>query len=89
MKTQTASIIASLLLVAPLAQGGPPREAGQRPCFSVNVQNDRVNEARVEQNCYRNYSRTVQAGRDNRVETIQTGEVNDNKVRQYSYGHLR
>jgi hypothetical protein len=89
MNIQTASIVAALLLAAPLAQGGPASQAGQRPCFSVNVQNDRVNEARVEQNCYRNYSRTVQAGRYNRVETIQTGEVNDNKVRQYDYGHLR
>lgn len=89
MEIKSLAILAGLLAVAPLAQGGPPRDASQRPCFSVNIQNDQVNEARVVQHCYRNYSRTVQAGRYNRAETIQTGEVNDNKVRQYDYGQLR
>lgn len=89
MKYAFFPMVAALLVAAPMVQGGAPRDQGQRPCFSVNIQNQRSNDARVEQHCYRNYSRTVQAGRYNRVETIQTGEVNDNKVRQYQYDHLR
>ncbi len=73
-----------LAAVAPVYAGsGPDRTSG--PCFRVTIQNDRVNESRVRQNCDRNYSRTVQAGARNRATTVQTGDVNDNKVRQYDY----
>lgn len=89
MKASIVSILAALLAAAPVVQGDPARERTQGACFNVKIQNERVNEASVEQNCNRNFSRTVQAGQSNRAETVQTGEVNNNKVRQYQYENLQ
>ncbi|AGA33736.1 hypothetical protein TVNIR_2076 [Thioalkalivibrio nitratireducens DSM 14787] len=75
----------ALLLAAPIAFGDAPRERTHGPCFNVTIQGDRVNDARVRQECDMTFSRTVQAGQHNSVETIQRGRVNDNKVRQYQH----
>ena len=71
-----------------LAQGGAAQEVIERPCISVNIQNERVNRSSVSQHCDRNYSRTVQAGAHNSAATAQTGTVNDNAVRQYWYDRM-
>jgi hypothetical protein len=92
MNPSSASIYSmGVLLVAlsPVSQGEPVHERTQGPCYSVKVQNERVNDARVEQSCTMNFSRTAQAGIENRSETIQTGEVNSNRVRQYQYNPPR
>jgi len=89
MKSYSFTIVAALLSAAPLVHGEPARERAPGPCFNVSVQNERVNRSVVEQDCQRNFNRTVQAGQSNWAETIQTGEVNNNKVRQYQYEHLR
>lgn len=76
----------ALLVSGPLAYGGEPvYERTHGPCFKVTIQADAVNESNVQQNCDQNFNRTVQAGKQNRAQTVQTGEVNDNKVRQYDY----
>lgn len=85
MKTSILSAAVVLLISAPLAYSDTAPDRTQGPCFSVNIQNERVNKSSVQQNCDRNISRTVQAGHQNWAETIQTGQVNDNKVRQYLY----
>lgn len=85
MKASILSIGILLIGAAPFAYGDTVRERTQGPCFSVNVQNDPINQSVVQQDCDRNFSRTVQAGRQNEAHTIQTGRVNDNKVRQYLY----
>ncbi|AHF00022.1 hypothetical protein [Thioalkalivibrio paradoxus] len=79
----------ALLLAAPTAFGDTPRERSHGPCFNVTVQGDRVNDARIRQDCDMNFSRTVQAGQHNSVETVQTGRINDNKVRQYQHDWTR
>lgn len=89
MKSLIFSAVVALLAAAPVVQGEPVRDRTQGPCFNVNIQNERVNQAAVEQNCDRNFNRTVQAGQSNWAATTQTGEVNNNKVRQYQYEHLR
>ena len=89
MKHLSLPIVAALLAGAPLAQGEPARDPTHSPCFHVSIQNERVNRSVVEQDCQRNYSRTVQAGQSNWAQTVQTGEVNNNTVRQYRYEHLR
>jgi hypothetical protein len=71
-----------LLAAAPIASSDT---AGERPCFSVTVQNDPVNHSSVQQDCDRNFNRTVQAGKENSARTLQTGQMNDSKVRQYHY----
>lgn len=81
----TAGLV--LVTVLPTAQAGSQEDS--RPCVSVNVQNDTVNHASVHQDCGRNINRTVQAGEDNAATTVQTGEVNNNKVRQYHYDRAR
>jgi hypothetical protein len=86
MKASTLSVGMALLLSAPVVLPGSDSERSQRPCFQVTVQNQPDNESRVRQTCEWNFSRTVQAGDRNLAETIQRGRVNDNKVRQYSYG---
>ena len=85
MKTSMLSVGIALLAAAPLVYGGSMQDQVYDPCFSVNIQNDTVNQATVRQNCDHNINRTVQAGQQNRAHTIQTGQVNDNKVRQYQY----
>ena len=85
MNPSILSVAMALLAATPLAYGGPAAERTDRPCFQVNVQNDRHNEANVQQNCDRNFNRTVQAGARNEAQTIQHGRVNNNTVRQYSY----
>ncbi len=79
----------ALAVATPVAVGDSAGDRSQGPCFGVTVQNQPVNQARVEQNCNRNFSRTVQAGRENSAYTVQTGRVNDNKVRQYHYDPAR
>jgi hypothetical protein len=79
----TAALI--LLTMVPIVQAEPIRDSAQRPCLNVQVQNDRLNRASVQQDCNRNVNRTVQAGADNLSQTIQYGETNSNKVRQYQY----
>lgn len=82
-------MVSLILAAAPSAWGEPAPERGQGQCFSVKIQNERVNEAAIPQDCNMNFSRTVQAGKSNWAETVQTGEVNNSKVRQYQYEHLR
>lgn len=89
MKTSIVSVGILLFSFVPLAQADGGRDRTQGPCYSVNIQNDRVNQSDVQQDCEMNFSRTVQAGRENRAATIQTGDVNNNKVRQYPYQHPR
>lgn len=61
------------------------RDNSARPCYDVNVQIDPRNRARVEQDCGRNVSRTMQAGQNNEASTVQRGDVNSNRVRQYGF----
>ena len=89
MKTLTLSVGILLFSLVPLAHADSGRDRTQGPCYSVNIQNDRVNQSDVKQDCEMNFSRTVQAGNENRTTTIQTGDVNNNKVRQYQYQHPR
>jgi hypothetical protein len=74
-----------LLVSMPFAYAQAGRDRGGDPCISVKIQHDSVNTSNVRQNCDRNVSRTVQVGKRNGAYTVQTGEVNDNKVRQYEY----
>lgn len=85
MKASILPVGVLLLAAMPnvYAGSGPDRTHG--PCFRVTIQNDRVNESEVRQNCDRNVNRTAQAGGRNRAQTVQMGGVNDNKVRQYHY----
>ena len=85
MKTSILSVAAVFLAASSIAHGGSVPDRIQGPCFHVSIQNDRVNESNVRQDCDRNVNRTVQAGAENRAQTIQTGSVNNNKVRQYHY----
>jgi hypothetical protein len=85
MKISLWSIGATLLVAMPLASAEPGPERTDRPCFHVSVQNERINDSTVQQNCERNFNRTVQAGAQNQAHTTQTGQVNSNKVRQYQY----
>jgi len=85
MKTLLLPAGLVLVMAAPWVHADADGRQTGDPCISVNIQNDRVNYASVEQNCDRNISRTVQAGEQNWSQTIQQGEVNDNKVRQYQY----
>lgn len=78
-----------LFIFVSLAQADGNRDRTQGPCYSVNIQNDQVNQSDVQQDCDMNFSRTVQAGTDNRASTVQIGDVNNNKVRQYQYEHPR
>ncbi|NCC23511.1 MAG: hypothetical protein EOM26_13865 [Alphaproteobacteria bacterium] len=89
MKTSIFWVGIPLFLMVPLAQADGGRDRAQGPCYSVNIQNDHVNQSDVQQDCDMNFSRTVQAGTDNRASTIQTGDVNNNKVRQYQYAPPR
>jgi hypothetical protein len=91
MQMRTSILSVGILLVASAASvhGDPVRDRTQSPCFNVNIQNERVNQSEVYQDCNMNFNRTVQAGQQNRAATIQTGELNNNKVRQYQYDHLR
>ncbi len=75
----------ALAVAAPVALGDSAGNRSQGPCFDVTVQNRPVNQSSVEQQCDRNFNRTVQAGRENAARTVQTGSVNDNKTRQYQY----
>ena len=79
----------AVLAAMPPALGQSPTVPARESCFSVNIQNDAVNRASVQQGCAHNISRTVQAGADNLAQTAQTGAVNDNAVRQFSYRKLR
>jgi len=56
-----------------------------RPCYDVNVQINRDNQARVKQDCDINISRTAQAGQNNSASTVQQGNINSNEVRQYEF----
>jgi len=85
MNSSIRAVAMALLAATPLAYGGPAAEWTARPCVEVNVQNDRHNEANVQQHCDRNFNRTVQAGARNEAQTIQNGRINNNTVRQYSY----
>ncbi len=85
MKNSIFCVGILLFLLVPQAQAGGDSERVQGPCYRVNIQNDRVNQTDVRQDCDMNFSRTVQAGTENRASTIQTGDVNSNKVRQYQY----
>ena len=85
MKTLHWSVGVALLAALPLAYAESGSAQTDRPCFRVNIQNDRFNDSTVQQNCERNFNRTVQAGAQNQAQTTQTGQVNNNKVRQYQY----
>ena len=76
----------SLLLIASMTLANNVLAADQsRPCFEVNIQNNKENRSNVEQHCDRNTNRTVQAGKNNSAHTVQSGDTNNNKVRQYQY----
>ncbi len=86
MKALTLISAGAVLLVSlPWAHADSIRPQLQNPCFSVNIQHDSTNKANTRQSCDRNVNRTVQVGRDNGAHTIQTGQINDNKARQYRY----
>ncbi len=85
MKISILSAGFALLLAVPFAYGESTGAQTYDPCFNVNIQNDSVNRSSVRQDCDHNINRTVQAGDQNWAQTIQTGQVNDNKVRQYQY----
>ncbi len=87
---RTLSVAACLIVVClPMAHADKQQEQAQRPCVNVEVQNDRVNRSFVQQDCYRNLNRTVQAGADNTAQTIQRGAINNHKTRQYQYDQSR
>ena len=85
MNKSILSVGVAFLAAMPWAYAGSVSDQTARPCFQVSVQNDRVNESNVEQNCKWNLNRTVQAGARNQAQTVQSGSVNNNKVRQYHY----
>ncbi len=85
MNNKTFSTTALLLALLPPAHGVAVAAEAQSPCYRVTIQNERVNQAVVEQRCEMNFSRTVQAGERNSTVTIQSGDVNNNRVRQYQY----
>jgi len=85
MKISIWSVGVVLLAAMPLASAESGSDRTDRPCFHVSIQNERLNDSTVQQNCERNFNRTMQAGARNQAQTIQTGRVNDNKVRQYDY----
>jgi hypothetical protein len=85
MKTSLFSVGIVLLTAASVCYGGSASGRTEGPCFRVSIQNDRINESNVRQNCDRNFNRTVQAGARNSAQTVQTGSVTNNKVRQYHY----
>lgn len=85
MKTLLPAATLALIALAATAHADPARDPSQSPCFEVNIQNDRDNRASVDQDCRMSYSRTVQAGQTNSAHTVQTGEINNNRVRQYQY----
>jgi hypothetical protein len=89
MKTSILFLGVLFSAAMPLAYGGSDFDRNHGPCFRVTIQDDRVNESDVRQNCDRNVSRTVQVGARNRSQTIQTGSVNNNKVRQYHFDRSR
>lgn len=88
MKPSILLIGVAMLGSTYLAYGEASQEPVQRPCFSVNIQSNPVNNATVQQNCDRNFNRTVQAGAQNTAVTVQSGQVNSNKVRQYWYDRM-
>lgn len=85
MKTLIISTGCALLTVLPIAHSGPSIDRSQSLCYRVTIQADRVNEADVQQDCDRNVSRTAQVGAWNRTQTVQTGRVNSNGVRQFHF----
>ncbi len=84
---KTLPFLLSVVLLAPCASAysQAARDNSNRPCVDVNVQIDKNNHSRVQQNCGQNYSGTMQAGQNNQAETYQRGDVNDNQVIQYGY----
>ena len=85
MKISILSLGVAVLCSVPFAQAEANRDRVEDPCISVKIQHESVNTSEVRQNCDRNVSRTVQVGKSNSAYTVQTGQVNDNKVRQYHY----
>jgi len=85
MRTPVFSAGVLMLAAVTWSLAEPPQDRNEPACFRVNVQNDPVNTANVEQNCDRNFSRTVQVGARNEASTVQRGSLNDNKVRQSQY----
>ncbi|WP_295405579.1 hypothetical protein [uncultured Thiocystis sp.] len=83
MKTLLSLLVLGLTLSSASVYSQAARDNSNRPCFDVNVQIDRNNRSNVDQDCGQNYSRTMQAGQNNEATTYQSGDVNDNKVRQY------
>jgi len=88
MKPSILLIGVAMLGSAYLAYGEGDPDRVERPCFSVTIQNKPVNNASVQQNCGRNFSRTVQAGAQNTATTVQSGKINSNLVRQYWYDRM-
>jgi len=85
MKISIPLVGVALLGVLSFAQGGAVPDRANGPCVRVTVQNDRVNESAIRQDCDTNVSRTVQLGAENHARTTQTGRVNNNKVRQIHF----
>lgn len=80
-----ATIMAvALAAVGSAASAQAPRDNSERPCVDVNIQLDRSNSSRTNQNCGINMSRTMQGGENNTAETRQRGDVNDNDVTQFN-----
>jgi hypothetical protein len=85
MKIPALPLGVVLLIMLPGAYADSKPDQGSDPCFNVTIQNQPVNRSKVRQNCDHNINRTVQAGAQNQAHTVQSGQVNDNKVRQYQY----
>lgn len=77
------AILSSVTTMSAYAQS--EHDNSGRPCYDVNVQIDQNNSSNVQQDCGINYSRTVQAGKNNEATTTQQGDVNNNSTRQYEY----
>lgn len=85
MKHKALIVTLFSVLSASAVNAQVPRDNSNRPCIDANVQVDKSNTARVNQNCKENLSRTIQAGQSNTAETYQKGQRNDNAVEQMGY----
>ncbi len=77
--------ITGVLLISTAVVAQPARNTQGNPCYDVNIQMNPENRAQIEQECERNFSRTMQAGQNNTAITTQSGDINSDAVRQYGF----